>query len=205
MTIQVTASDGNVDIDRASFTDLLENSVAHDRAPYRDALASGRIPVADLVKLSRVAEIPYPLFFAPREVVEAQLKHKSDTLLAGISKREFSMNSRSAVDLRDVELIVKDILRKQEFLKQHDSLADNTFVGSLRRAESNGAAAAHVRATFGINTVELRAIGTKREALEWLIKRFEARQLYVSRSQQQQFMPQRLNGAKFSGLCVKDK
>lgn len=205
MTIQVMASDGSVEIDRASFTSLLENSVAHDRASYRDALASGQIPLADLVKLGRVAEIPYPLFFAPPEVVDAQLKHKSETLLAGISKREFSMNSRSPVHLRDVELIVKDILRKQEFLKQHDSLADNTFVGSLRRAESNGAAAAHVRATFGIDTAELRSIDTKREALEWLIKKFEAQQLYVSRSQQQQFMPQRLNGVKFSGLCVKDK
>ena len=74
MTIQVTASDGNVDIDRTSFTSLLESSVAHDRAPYRDALASGKISLADLVKLSRVAEIPYLLFFAPRDVVDAQLK-----------------------------------------------------------------------------------------------------------------------------------
>lgn len=205
MTIQVTAYDGSVEIDRSTFTSLLENSVAHDRAPVRDALLAGKIALSELIKLSRTAEIPYPLFFAPRGVVDAQLKHKSDTLLAGISKREFSMNSRSPVDVRDVELIVKDILRKQEFLKEHDSLANNTFIGSLGRARSNGAAAAHVRATFGIDTAELRAIETKREALEWLIKKFEAQQLYVSRSQQQQYMPQRLNGVKFSGLCVKDK
>lgn len=205
MTIQVTANDGSVDIDRSTFTSLLENSVAHDRAPVRDALLVGKIALAELIKLSRVAEIPYPLFFAPRTVVDAQLRHKSDTLLAGISKREFSMNSRSPVDVRDVELIVKDILRKQEFLKEHDSLDNNTFIGSLGRARSNGAAAAHVRATFGIDTAELRAIETKREALEWLIKKFEAQQLYVSRSQQQQYMPQRLSGVKFSGLCVRDK
>lgn len=55
--------------------------------------------------------------------------------MAGMSKEAFSINSRSQVRLSDVELIVKDLLRKQALLKRlDDTLVDNTIVGCLKRS-----------------------------------------------------------------------
>jgi len=41
--------------------------------------------------------------------------------LASVSKNTFSIGSRARVELRDVELIVKDLIRKQGLLRRHDA------------------------------------------------------------------------------------
>jgi hypothetical protein len=62
-----------------------------------------------------------------------------------------------------------------------------------------------LRNMLGFTVDELRECKTKTAALSLVIDRFEAKQLLVSRSQQN-FMPQNLpRGVKFSGMCVKDK
>ena len=111
MTIEVRVGGASVPVDRQVFTSLLSNSVASERADYIHALEKSRIGFHELVSLARVADIPYVLFFAPGPVVAAQLDMKLEKLLAGVSKKTFSMNSRSSVRLADVELIVKDLLR----------------------------------------------------------------------------------------------
>lgn len=204
-TLNVKMADGSVAIDSEVFVALLANSVAHGRAGFRDALETKRISLAKLIELADVADIPYPLFFAPIDVVHAQLQQKVETLLAGVSKQEFSMNSRNRVELRDVELIVKDILRKQEFLKARDAtLVRNAFVGSLNPRQSVEQNARALREALGFSVDEVKSARTKGDALELLISRFEAKQLFVSRSQQH-YMPQLLTGVRFSGLCVRDK
>ncbi|MFB9955667.1 ImmA/IrrE family metallo-endopeptidase [Cellulomonas denverensis] len=196
-----------VPLDRTTFTALFDSSVVYAYAPYRHALEDSTIGFRDFIGLARRAEIPYPLFFAPTEVVTAQLEAKTRKLLAGVSKSSFSLTSRSAVRLRDVELIVKDILRKQAAIKGLDaSLGPNRVINRLRRsAGSVHEDADKVRSLLGLNLVELRTRTTNQKALEFLIERLEANQIFVSRSQQS-VMPQRLpRDVSFSGLCVRDR
>ena len=206
MTIHVTVGGARVPIERSVFTALFDQSIVYGHKPYTTALATSEITLDALVELARKAEIPYSLFFSPQVVVDAQVKKKIDTLLTGVGKDTFSLNSRSKVELRDVELIVKDLLRKQELLKRLDaSLGVNRLVGCLKNSKAGVSAdATSLRNGFGFTVGDLHECKTKNAALNLLIDRFEARQLLVSRSQQN-FMPQNLpRGVKFSGMCVKD-
>lgn len=194
-------------VDGWVFTALFGDSVVSTRAAYVGALQSGTIGFTQFVELARAARIPYVLFFAPREHVAHQLQQKTRTLLAGVSKDAFSMNSRSVVHLRDIELIVRDILRKQEELKKRDStLVLNPLVGCLRGSRGSVTGDADtIRAVLDFTTGQLQATRTKQDALDFLIDTLEAHQVFVSQSQRG-FMPQQMpRGVKFSGMCVKDK
>ncbi|NHA01943.1 hypothetical protein G5V59_26180 [Nocardioides sp. W3-2-3] len=59
---------------------------------------------------------------------------KTEALMVGFNKKtEFAMNSRSRVRINVIELIVKDLLRKQEYLKTDKALPKNAIVNSLKR------------------------------------------------------------------------
>ena len=207
MMIHVTVGGARVPIERSVFSALFDQSIVYARKPYKKALATSEISLDVLMNLARTAEIPYSLFFSPSAVVDAQVKKKIDTLLTGVGKDTFSLNSRSRVELRDVELIVKDLLRKQEFLKRLDgSLSMNHIVGFLKNSKAGlPADATSLRQRLGFTVDNLHDCKTKRAALDFLIDRLEANQMLVSRSQQN-FMPQNLpHGVKFSGMCVKDR
>lgn len=100
------------------------------------------------MRLARAAEIPYPLFFAPFEVVVEQLRIKNRKLMAGFTKTCFSMNSRDTVRLCDIELIVRDLIRKQEYLKQDQTLVKNPIVGCLKRSRGSVTQDAEVEMTL---------------------------------------------------------
>lgn len=204
--MQVSISGDFVDVDDDVFRMLLENSVAGTYRDYERALESGRIAYSNLAFLSHKGEIPLPLFFAPAELVQRQVGLKPQKLLAGVSKTTFSIGSRERVALRDVELIVKDLLRKQEVLKRHDDdLVDNEVVGLLRRSDRSPDEDAQTLATkLGLSHAEIRDSRTGARALELLIERLESRQVLVSRSVQH-FMPQRLDHVRFSGLTIRDR
>lgn len=194
-----------VSIDTTVFTTLLDNSVAGTYVAYQRAMVTGSIRLADLVSLCRTGEIPLPLFFAPIALVEAQVATKTNKLLAGISRETFSIGSRAKVELRDVELIVKDLIRKQQLLRQHDkSLFRNRIVGLLSKpGESADSDAERLSAAIGLSSTDMSSCRRKEDALEVLIERLEANQVLVSRSVQH-YMPQRLGHVKFSGMTIRD-
>lgn len=204
MTINVLLEGRRTQIDEAVFTTLLDNSVARNYAAYRKAIESSSIDFTDLIFLARKGEIPYALFFAPMPLVEAQIKMKTDKLLSGVTKETFSVNSRESVELRDIELIVKDLLRKQELLKKHDkALRPNGIIGLLdKRGRSVEENASKLLKALGLSQDSTRSVRNKEDALELLIARLEANQVLVSRSVNN-FMPQRIT-VKFSGMTVKD-
>lgn len=207
MFIEVTKQGWTgVRVDRAVFEALLENSVARERAAYVRGLQEAQIRFHDLVELARGADIPYALFFAPRNFVDAQLKRKSDVLLAGISKTAFSMGARTRVELCDVELIVKDLLRKQQTLKKLDStLTANPIVGQLKKSRGTiEQDAAWFRGAFAFPANGVRERRTKESAFELLVGLFEAQQVLVAQSQVG-YMPQTIPAsARFSGLSIRD-
>lgn len=204
-TINVVVDRTPVAIDRAVFAALLDNSVARTYKAYATAVERGSISLSDLAFLARKGDIPLALFFAPLPVAESQVAAKTQKLLAGTGKETFSVNSRSQVELRDIELIVKDLIRKQQLLKRLDpSLRPNEIVGMLSRpSRSPEADASRLMSSLGVTQEEIRATRNKEAALNLLISRVEANQILVSRSVQH-YMPQRLTHARFSGVTIKD-
>ena len=196
-----------VQVDREVFHALFSSSVVAGYAGVKKALEGKPLPFNDFLDLTRKAEIPYPLFFAPREVVDAQIKLKVDKLMSGFTKSSFSMNSRHRVELSDVELIVKDLLRKQALLRKNDdTLVANSIVGLLKKSRQPVAAdAQRLMEAVGFTHEDIRNAKSKTAAVDLLIARLEAAQIFVSRSAQH-FMPQGMPAhAKFSGITIKDK
>lgn len=205
MSIDVILERTAIPIDEEVFTTLLDNSVAGTYKRYERALESRRITFADLAFLARRGDIPYSLFFAPLPHVREQVKKKTEKLLAGVSKDTFSIGSRSKVELRDIELIVKDLIRKQQLVRKYDtSLGRNKIVGLLRRdGTSVDDDAARLRSAIGLTHDMVRACRTKEKALALMVERLEANQVLVSQSVPGH-MPQRLTHVKFSGMSIRD-
>lgn len=205
MTIDVLLNGEAVSIDEAVFSALLDNSVAGTYVGYERALESRSIKFSDLEYLAEKGDIPLPLFFAPLPLVEAQVAAKTRKLLAGVSRDTFQIGTRSRVELREVELIVRDLIRKQELLKKYDdSLTRNKIVGLLRKPGISAEAdAAKLMSAIGLTHEAMRSCKKKESALELLIGLLEANQVLVARSVQN-YMPQRLAHVTFSGMTVRD-
>ncbi|QWF20501.1 hypothetical protein KM427_16100 [Nocardioides sp. LMS-CY] len=206
MTINVTLDRATVSIDREVFAALFEQSVVHDYEPIRKALNSGTMPFRELVRMARQAEIPYPLFFAPRDVVVEQLRMKTEALMVGFGKKTaFAMNSRNTVRIHEVELIVKDLLRKQEYLKTDKALPKNPVVNCLKLpGVSARADAAKLMGLINLSPTDLRNTKNKGDALALLVEKLEAQHVLVAQSAKN-YMPQQMpKGARFSGMTVKD-
>lgn len=161
---------------------------------------------SNFLGLARKAEIPYPRF-APQDVVGAQIAIKFKKLMSGFTNTSSSMHSRQRVELSDVELIVKDLLRKQELLRKNDStLVVNNIVGLLngsRRSDEEDSN--RLMGAVGFTHRDIIAAKSKKASVEVLIGRLEAAQIFVSRSAQH-FIPQGMPAhAKFSGMTIKDK
>lgn len=203
--IDVTLDGEAIPVNREVFTTLFENSIAADRAAVRHALEKDRIAFGDLVKAARLAEIPYPLFFAPLDVVQEQVRLKNEKLMAGFTKPSFSMNSRNVVRLSDVELIVKDLIRKQMLLRADTTLEPNSVVGCLGKpGRSVEADADTLRRVLDVTNHELKVTKSKGAALEVLIERLERKQVLVSRSAKNHMPQQMPRRARFSGMTIKD-
>lgn len=206
MAMNVTIARTQVPIDRDVFAALVEQSVVCDRAAVRDALRDGTITHRKLVGLAREAEIPYPLFFASPAVAHEQLRIKREKLMKGFNKKaEFAMNSRNRVHLPLVELIVKDLLRKQAYLRTDKSLPRNEVVGLLRKpGASVSDDAKRLLDKLELSPSDLQGAKNKTAALSLLVAKLEAQDVLVAQSVKK-YMPQTMpKNAKFSGMTVKD-
>lgn len=192
-------------IDRDNYRELFDNSIVYSLANYQQSLEKKRITFLEFVELARRADIPYTLFMAPGPFVKSQLKKKTDTLLAGSGKDIFSLNSRGSVELRDVELILKDILRKQTLPKKHINDPDNPLVGVLKGSKlSVSEQAAQIRELIGIS---LDRIGTlsKEKTFDYLVELLGEKNIFVSQSSKAH-MPQIIQRhVRFSGMSIRDK
>jgi hypothetical protein len=206
MSINVMLDRVPTPIDRGVFEALFEQSVVRSYADVSRALVNGSISFKALVALAHKAEIPYPLFFAPADVVDEQLRLKRTELLKGFStKREFSMNSRNHVDLAQVELIVKNLQFKQDWMRKDKTLGRNPIVGLLKKSKGTVAEdAAKLMAELNLGPMELRGTKRKGDALSLLVDKLEAQNVLVAQSAKD-YMPQQLpKGKIFSGMTVKD-
>lgn len=200
-----------VRIDKRVFLSLLDLSPIKQYATYEKAVANNQISFEGLKDLSRRADVPYPLFFAPKDKVDEQIKDKDKNLFYKLpSKNEMQLGSRGMMKIGDVELIVKDLGRKQEFLKNRvlPTSKESMFIGIIAKRiiekASDEKIAEEIRTYFGINLDELRKM-PKDRVLSYLCNKIEGKNILISFSSHN-YMPQ--NMAKelgLSGICVKDK
>lgn len=201
----VTVSRKKVQIDPGSFEALFESSNRREMAPIRQALIKGSISLSQLIYQAQKAEIPLPLFFAPKAFVEEQIKHKTDTLLDAMPDHSFSMNGRDRIDIRDIQLIVRDLLRKQKWaIKLDPGVKRNGLIGVFKNTNrSIEQQADELRNRLGFDLDEFRASTRKEQALEYFIRQVEGQQILIAQSQQNH-MPQDLDKLNLSGLSVKN-
>src|SRR5687768_6629234 len=84
-TTAIVLNGAHVPIDRDVFVSLFHNSVVASYADVRKALDGQPMPFKKFLKLAYQAQIPYPLFFAPLDVVEEQVRIKTEKLMAGFT------------------------------------------------------------------------------------------------------------------------
>lgn len=200
-----------VTISRESFLRLLDVSPVKAYVSYTNAVASNEIRFSDLKDLASKANVPYPLFFAPSTQVEKQLKDKEKNLFEKLpSKAEMRVVGRGSFSVEDVDLIVRDLGRKQEFLKKRVLLStpDNPFIGyvgkKMKSPHTNAEVADAIRRYLGVDLDVLRT-KSKAEVVNYIRECAENRNILVSFSSFN-FMPQNLDpDLGLSGLCVKDK
>jgi len=200
-----------VSIEKDVFLSLLDLSPIQEYKDYLDAVANNEISFENLKILALKAGVPYPLFFAPKAIVDKQLLDKEKNIFEKIpSKNEMRMSSRGKMDIKDIEVIIKDLSRKQEFLKTRilPKANLNTFIGSVAaKVKSNISIeiiATDIRDYLGINLSSLRNI-SKEKVLQYLCSCAESKDILISFSSAN-FMPQKINKeVEFSGICIKDK
>lgn len=200
-----------IKIEEKVFLELLDLSPIKEFVAYKKAISNKKISFSDLKDLASKADIPYPLFFAPLSIVNKQVKNKNKQLFEKLpSKMEMRLSSRGEMSANDIELIAKDLGRKQEFLKTRilTESSENPFLGfvskKIKVGVSNQEIAEDIKEYLDIDLDVLRGL-SKDGVLEYLVSKSESKSILVSFSSHN-FMPQRLNkDLGLSGICIKDK
>ncbi len=200
-----------IKIDKGIFVDLLELSHIKEYTDYVNAIEQNEITFINLKKLAAKACVPYPLFFAPRNIIDIQIVAKDKSLNEKIpSKEEMRLSSRGRVEIKDIELIVKDLGRKQEFLKNRVlvNAEANKFIGSVAAKVKAGVPiteiASEIRDYLGIDLSYLRSI-SKEKVLKYITACSEHKGILISFSSYN-YMPQNIDPElELSGICIKDK
>jgi len=201
----------SIEIDRDVFFALLSSTPVSALKVYKDAIAKKRISLTNLKSISEKEEIPYPLFFAPIDKVTLQLKNKERVLYEKVPAKDVvQLNARGSLDRNQISLIIKDLSRKQEFLKKRiiTKMVDNTFIGLISKDvndhKTNIFLAGTIRNYLEIDLEELRDL-SKPKVLKYIVYKAEQKGVLVSFSSHN-FMPKNIpSEADFSGICIKDK
>lgn len=200
-----------IEIEKRTFLLLLNIPPVQEYVAYQNAISNNEISLVDLKDLAEKADVPYPLFFAPLNKVIVQIKDKDKELYQKLpSRQEILLGFRGKMKSGDIELIVKDLARKQEFLKKRIliSSTENDFVGSVAKNIAKGISdkkiAEEIREYFDLDLKELRKM-SKNDVLDYLTKKSENKNILISYSSYT-YMPQEISkGLYLSGFCVKDK
>lgn len=201
-----------VEIDEIAFSLLLNIPTIQSLKDYKKAIDSKVISLKKLKKLAEDADVPYPLFFAPLNIVRSQIKRVEKEVMEKLpTKNEMRLATRGDFNYDAIRLIAMDLARKQLLLKRihsHDgTLKNNKIIGLLGKKYSKGYShediAFEVRKTLNIDAS--KTVKKKSEMLSYLISKIEDCGVLVSMSAHN-FMPQNLDrNISFSGFCMRDK
>ena len=193
-------------IDLSIFKQLFEGSShVYYLTDYQRAVAERKIKISKLIELSRRAQIPYSLFFAPKKLVDMNIKRNEQLLFQGVDNGMISMAGRGNVEIKDINLIVKDIRKRQLFLAKHNKNAPDNPILHLQREQDDRLYAKSILESLDLDMDKLRSYKTKDSAYTFLVKELERANILISRSQTGA-MPQAIRkDIRFSGIAVKHK
>ena len=209
--ISVKINRKSLNIEKKVFLGLLDYPVVQELDVYKDTLVTGQISFSDLKQLAIKAYVPYPLFFGSANVISEQIKRKDEIVSSKLpSKEDISLASRGTVTIKDIELIARDIGRKQELLKTYvlNEVPENSFVNMIpfseKSMDSDENIATNIRNSLGIDLEYMRTL-PKANVLAYLSSKSEEKYIFISFSSRD-CMPQNIHrDVLFSGVCVKDK
>lgn len=112
-------------LDKEVFSLLFDNTIVRRQKSFLEALNSKSIKFDDFISLCRKAEVPYPLFFLEEKYVRRIIADYKKKVFFGVSKKQLSISSRGDFALADISLVLKDITRKQNYIKKYISEAND--------------------------------------------------------------------------------
>lgn len=204
--LSVSVGKENIHIDSKIFIKLLKNSHVYYKKEYKNTIYNKKITLKCLQELAREANIPYSLFFAPEKVVDRQIKRNNEELFKGVNETQFYMTERGKVEIRDINLIIKDIIKRQKLMKKFfPEEKANEIVNLLKRRNMSIEKQANaIVCKVGLDLKTLRSFSKKEDAYNYLVNLCESHNIYISRSRAG-VMPQSISReVSFSGLAVRD-
>lgn len=193
-------------INLSIFKQLFEGSShVYYLTDYQRAVTERKIKINKLIELARKAQIPYSLFFAPKKLVDANIKHNEQLLFQGVDNGIISMAGRGNVEIKDINLIVKDIRKRQLFLAKYNKTVPENPILHIQREQDAQLYAKLVLKSLNLDMDKLRDYKTKKSAYNFLVNELEHANILISRSQKGA-MPQAIKkDIRFSGIAVKHK
>lgn len=148
------------------------------RPIFQDAFINGRMSFADLKSESEKILIPWQMFFLTEANLNAQMIH-IDTQRAHKVSPKLVSKRKGKGDVTSKRIIDR-LIRQQNFLKSLNTIPRNLFCGSLKGAHTQKAVL-DILSYFDIDRVALWRYSGKGTALEYLIRKIEAKNINVSR------------------------
>jgi Zn-dependent peptidase ImmA (M78 family) len=203
--ITINKNKNNIfEIDREVFETLFNHTVARRRTKFVNALDTGAMQHDDFIDLTRAAEVPYPLFFLDIAEVQKVILEFEKIVYFGVSKDQMSIASRGEITLADISLILKDITRKQGFIKKYID-DDNDIPGMFKRKRGTvveQAEALRVLLGYDIDAIENMS---KEKTYNLLSEGLAKKNVFIS-LYAHNYSPQTIDrNLQFSGIAINDK
>lgn len=192
------------EIDKEVFFMLFDHTISRRSSKIDDALRSDVIKLDDFLGMTRAAEVPYPLFFLNKYQVEPIINDYEKKVYFGVSKNQISIASRGDVKLADISLIIKDITRKQGYLRKfinEETRIPGIFKNNRQSIEEK---AASIRTMLNFRIEDLESFN-KEKTFNHLSGLLAKLNIYIS-LYTDHYTPQRIDKSlKFSGIAINDK
>lgn len=191
-------------LERDVFEMLFNHTIARRKKKYVKALEDGYMQYDDFIKTTSDAEVPYPLFFLDKESVQGVILAYERRVYFGVSKDQMSIASRGEVVLGDISLILKDITRKQSFIKQYIT-GSNEITGMFGKSKQD--VAQHASALRSMLDYDLEKVKqlSKEKTYEMLNRGLANRNVFIS-LYAHHYTPQTVEKElQFSGIAINDK
>lgn len=191
-------------LDKEVFSLLFNHTIARRNRKFDLALETNVIKIEDFISLSRSAEVPYPLFFLDKPSIESIIHDYEKKVYFGVSKDQISIATRGDIALADISLVIKDITRKQGYLRK--VITDESAIpGMLMKSKASIVEkVTQVSGLVGFMQEDIEQL-SKEKTYNYLSGLLSKLNIFVS-LYTDHYTPQRIDKSlKFSGIAIYDK
>ncbi len=191
-------------LDKEVFFLLFNHTIARRNKKFDAALENDVIKIDDFLSLCRGAEVPYPLFFLDKSRVKPIILEYEKKVYFGVSKNQISIATRGDIELADIALVIKDITRKQGYLRK--IITDQTTLpGKLKKSKASTAdKVVQVSDALRFSHKDIEKL-SKEKTYDHISDLLSELNIFVS-LYTDHYTPQRIaKSLKFSGIAINDK